>query len=183
MNEIAAQPLRIECEKQSSPLVWISEVLSRARGRHSEKVGQRLIGATLVLRYPDREIPNFRGNATNVQSEGAGDFPFETVTYHATTTDGRDVIARCKQNLESGILPVLLVPRANVVRAILRAENEGISDRISVLAIQDFITQNIVELSTETGEDFFTTLQAIVSEYNRRLEEAETDMSLKIEIR
>ena len=39
-----------------------------------------------------------------------------------------------------------------------------------------------IELSTERSEDFFKTLQAIIEEYNRRLEAVETDMSLKIEI-
>jgi hypothetical protein len=90
---------------------------------------------------------------------------------------------RCKDNLESGVHPVLLVPRKHMANARLRADDEGIGERTSILAIEDFITQNIIELSTERHEDFFKTLQAIINEYNKRLEEVETDMSLKIEIR
>lgn len=108
--------------------------------------------------------------------------PLQPVSYHVTATSGKEAILRCKENIESGVHPVLLVPREHLAIAVLRASDEGIANRISILAIEDFITQNVIELSTERGEDFFKTLQAIVTAYNKRLEEVETDMSLRIEL-
>jgi hypothetical protein len=86
------------------------------------------------------------------------------------------------ENIEAGVFPVLLVPRQFVLRAAVHAENAGIHDRVSILALEDFIAQNIIELSTGQNADFFAVFKLIVDEYNRRLEETETDMSLRIEL-
>lgn len=176
------QPIKVSCDRQLSPTSWVSAILEKARGKSGGKVEQHLVGAKLKERYPKLEIPNYPGHAGDLQTNRSGDFPLAHVSYHVTATDGKEAIARCKDNLESGIHPVLLVPRQQIANARLRADYEGIGERTSILAIEDFITQNVIELSTERGEDFFKTLQGIISEYNRRLEEVETDMSLKIEI-
>ena len=183
MSGTAAEPLRIECDKQASPLVWVSEILNKASGRSVEKVQQLLIGATLARRYPDRDIADFCGQATNLQPEMDGGLALGTVTYHVAGKACKEVIARCKEDLGTGVLPVILVPHEQVAIAMWRAESDGVSNQVSIFAIEEFITQNIIELSTDSGEDLFTALQRIVSEYNRRLQEVETDMSLKIEIR
>ncbi len=81
-----------------------------------------------------------------------------------------------------GVHPVLLVPKRYVEKAKVYAEIAGIQNRATILAIEDFITQNIIEMSTQQQQDFFSTLKAIIDEYNRRLEEVETDMSLKIDL-
>jgi hypothetical protein len=77
---------------------------------------------------------------------------------------------------------VLLLPKCYVGKAQVYAELANIQNRISILAIEDFLTQNIIEISTERQEDFFSTLRSIVDEYNERLQQVETDMSLKIEL-
>jgi hypothetical protein len=179
---LARQPIRVNCDRQLSPTSWISSILEKARGKSGGKVEQHLVGAKLKQRHPNLDVPNYPGHAGDFQTKRSGDFPLEWVSYHVTATDGKEAIPRCKENVESGVHPVLLVPRRHISRAQVRAEMEGISERVSILAIEDFITQNIIELSTERNEDFFTTLQAIIEEYNRRLEQVETDMSLRIEI-
>lgn len=177
------EPIKVNCDRHLSPTKWISAILEKAHGKSGGKVEQHLVGAKLKERYPNLEIPNYPGHAADLQTNRSGDFTLASVSYHVTATDGKEAIPRCKDNLESGVHPVLLVPRKHMANARLRADDEGIGERTSILAIEDFITQNIIELSTERHEDFFKTLQAIINEYNKRLEEVETDMSLKIEIR
>src|SRR5271157_286587 len=179
---LARQPIKISCDRQLSPSAWIADILGKARGKSGGRVEQHLVGAKLKKRHPQIEVPNYPGHAADAQTKRSGDFPLGKISYHVTATDGKEAIPRCKENAETGIHPVLLVPKQNVQKALRRAEAEGVSGRISILAIEDFITQNIIELSTERHSDFFTTLQGIIEEYNRRLEEVETDMSLKIEI-
>jgi len=179
---LSRQPIKINCDRHLSPTSWIDSIFEKARGRSGGKVEQHLVGAKLAKRHPNLDVPNYPGHAGDLQTKRSGDFPFKLVSYHVTATDGKEAIARCRDNVESGMHPILLVPRRHVDKAKVRAEVEGISERISILAIEDFITQNIIELSTESNEDFFTTLQTIIAEYNRRLEEVETDMSLRIEI-
>jgi hypothetical protein len=79
--------------------------------------------------------------------------------------------------------PVLLVPRQQVEKARHIAEDRAIADRITIIAIEDFIALNIIELSTGEQQQFVSTLKDILQRYNRRLEAVETDLSLKIEIR
>jgi hypothetical protein len=141
-----------------------------------------LVGATLQQRHPEIVIPNNPGHAADAQTRRSGDFPLLSVSYHVTASDGKEAVARCKENLQTGVHPILLVRKRYAEKANFHAEIAGIQDRVSILAIEDFITQNIIEMSTNQQQDFFSTLKAIIDQYNRRLEEVETDMSLKIEL-
>ena len=179
---LSKQPIKVNCDRQLSPLVWVGSILERAKGRSGGVVEQHLIGAKLQERYPELKVPNYPGHAGDVQTKRSSDFPLLKVDYHVTATDGKEAIARCRENVESGTHPVLLVPKRHVTKAQVYAEIAGISDRVSVMSIEDFITQNIIEIATQENEEFFVTLKRIIDEYNRRLAEVETDMSLKIEL-
>jgi hypothetical protein len=179
---VAKGPLVLDCDHRHSPGGWVSSILERAETCQGTLVAQHLVAATLQRRHPEFQVPNHPGHAANLQTGRTGDFTLNGISYHVTATDGKEAIQRCKQNIETGVHPVLLVPRQYLVRAVVHAENAGIQNRVSVLSIEDFITQNIIELSTGENANFFETLKDIVAEYNRRLEEVETDMSLKIEL-
>ncbi len=175
-------PLKPQCNRHQSPAVWIGSILAAAELRSLGVVERHLVGATLQRRHPGIVVPNNPGHAADAQTGRSGDFPLKNVSYHVTATDGKEAIVRCKENVETGVHPVLLVPKRYTEKANVYAEIAGIQDRVSILPIEDFITQNIIEMSTNQQQDFFSTLKAIIDEYNRRLEEAETDMSLRIEI-
>ena len=67
-------------------------------------------------------------------------------------------------------------------RAQILAQEDNIDKEISIIAIEDFIAVNIIELATENGRDFFSILKEIVDIYNQRLADVETDLSLHIEV-
>jgi hypothetical protein len=179
---LSKQPIKLACERHLSPLTWVNSLLEKAAGRSGGIVEQHLIGAKLQERYPHLEVPNYPSHAADVQTKRQGDFPFEGVIYHVTATDGKDAIDRCKENVASGRHPILLVPSLHLAKARTYAEIAGIAERASVLAIEDFVAQNIIEMSTEKKQDFFSVLKRIIDEYNQRLEQVETDLSLKIEL-
>lgn len=179
---LGRQPIKVSCDRQESPASWIASILDKAKGRSGGVVEQHLVGAKLQHRHPGIVVPNNPGHAGDTQTGRSGDFPLKDVSYHVTATDGKEATERCKQNIGSGVHPVLVVPRRYLENARVRADVAGIQDRVSILAIEDFMTQNIIEMSTNQQQDFFSTLKAIIDEYNRRLEEVETDMSLKIEL-
>jgi len=180
---LSKQPIKVACERNQSPALWIGLILEKAQGRSGGVVEQHIVGATLQKRHPEITIPNHPGHAADAQTGRSGDFPLHVLSYHVTAIVGKEVIERCKENVQSGVHPVLLLPKRFVEKALVYAEVAGIQERISVLSIEDFITQNIIEMSTQGNQDFFATLKAIIEEYNRRLEQVETDMSLKIEVR
>jgi hypothetical protein len=179
---LSRQPIKVNCDRGQSPASWISSILDKAKGRSGGVVEQHLVGAKLQQRHPEISIPNNPGHAGDVQTGRSGDFCLKNISYHVTATDGKEATERCKQNIESGVHPVLLVPRRYLESARVRADVAGIQPRVSILAIEDFITQNIIEMSTSQQQDFFSTLKDIIDVYNRRLEQVETDMSLKIEL-
>jgi len=181
-DQLDGRLLRLRCDRQQSPAAWIDSILKRAVLRPGGVAEVHLIGATLQQRHPGIVIPNNPGHAADAQTRRSGDFPLQTVSYHVTATDGKEAVGRCKENVETGVHPILLVPKRYAEKANVYAEIAGIQDRVSILAIEDFITQNIIEMSTHQQQDFFSTLKAIIDEYNRRLEDVETDMSLKIEL-
>lgn len=176
------QNLRISCDRQLSPTAWIQFILEEGKGKSGGKIEHHLVGAKLQMRLPEREVPNYPGHAGDVQTGRWGDFDVDSVSYHVTGSPGRDVIEKCKANAAANRHPVLVVPAEQVQKAKALSEIEGISGRLTILALEDFVAQNVIEISVEHGQDFYATLQEIVAEYNKRIEEVETDMALKIEL-
>ncbi len=181
-DRLAGIPLKLQCDRRESPVSWVYSILAAAEFRSCGVVERELVGATLQQRHPDIVIPNHPSHAGDVQTGRSGDFPLQTISYHVTANDGKEAVERCRQNIGAGVHPVLLLPKRYVDKAGLYAEIAGIQNRISILAIEEFMAQNIIEMSTQLQRDFFSTLKAIVDEYNRRLEQVETDLSLKIDL-
>lgn len=181
-DRLAGISLKLQCDRQQSPAAWVDSILVAAELRSCGVVERHLVGATLQQRHPEIVIPNYPSDAGDVQTGRSGDFPLQSISYHVTATDGKEAVERCRQNVSAGVHPVLVLTKRYVDKASVYAEIAGIQNRISILAIEDFITQNIIEMSTQQQRDFFSTLKAIIDEYNRRLEQVETDMSLKIDL-
>lgn len=176
------QALKIVFERTHSPTEWIHRILEAARNKSGGVVEQHLVGAKLQTRHAKAEISNFPGHAGDVQTGRPGDFLVGNTVYHVTTAPSPQVIRKCRTNVESGLYPILLVPDEMVSKAKSFAEYAGIEKRISVIAIEDFIALNLVEMANDSASQFFDVLIQIIEIYNMRLEEVETDMSLKIEV-
>jgi hypothetical protein len=144
-------------------------------------VGQHLVGAKLEERHPGIPILNQHGRADTASTPYRG-FQVGTTCFHVTLNPGLSLLKRAVANLEAGLFPVLLVPNTQVSKTRHLAEAQGIDARIGVFAIEDFVAQNIIEMSKGQQQSFVETMKSIIEKYNRRLEEVETDLSLKIEL-
>lgn len=176
------QNLKIACRDGDSPSAWIRQILAEARGRSGGAVEQHLVGAKLESRYPSVDVPALPSHAGDVQTGRAGDFAIGTTTYHVTAAPSKAVIAKCKTNVDAGGHAVLLVPGNELGKAKFYAEDEGLGDRLSIFAIEDFVGANVIEMATGCRTQFVKVLRVIIDAYNRRVEQAETDKSLKIDI-
>jgi len=176
------QNLKISFERQYSPVEWIHKILEEAKSKSGGVVEQHLVGAKLQKRHTDVQISNFPGHAADVQTGRSGDFTVGDTVYHVTATPTPNVVQKCGENIKSGLHPVLLVPGDLVSKAKSFAEFAGLEKRLSVIAIEDFVALNIIEMAIGNQAKFLEILREIIAIYNERLEEVETDMSLKIEI-
>ncbi len=173
------QNIRVCLEPELSPLAWVRAILNESNGKSAATVQKHLVGAKLQIRFPDLSVPNDPGH---LQTGRLSDFDMGSVSYLVTANPGIDVIEKCKANMNANRRPVLVVPAERVPKAKALADFKGITDRVAILALEDFVAQNVMGISADAGRDCYATLQEIIKEYNRRIEESETDMALKIEL-
>ena len=154
-----------------------------SKERSQGRVEQHLVGAKLETRLPYQDITEHPAFAADVQTGRTGDFVIGKIVFHVTAAPAPAVIEKCQDNLRVNLKPVLVVPRDRIERAKgLAGHYEGLEKRISFVAIEDFIATNIIELSGESDASFVDTFNAILDNYNRRIEQSETDRSLRIEL-
>src|SRR5690606_38074453 len=146
---LSRQKLQVSFDKQFSPTQWIRIILEQARGRSGGVVEQHLVGAKLQRRHSNTEIPNFPGHAADAQTGRVGDFIIGLMAYHVTASPSHSLIAKCRQNIEAGFYPIVLVPNDQVIRAKTYAEYEALDKRLTVIAIEDFVALNLIELANE----------------------------------
>ena len=91
------------------------------------------------------------------------------------------LIEKCKDNLASGIRPIIVTIHAGILTAEELSKAENIDGRIDVLEIEQFVTINIYEISKFQPSERFVTVKDCVDKYNQIIEKCETDLSLKIE--
>lgn len=176
-------PLKISCDRQCSPKIWVNTILKKAEGRSGGRVEQHLVGAKLQERYAKRvDVPKHPGHAADVQTRRSGDFDLGKVSYHVTSNPTRDHLQKCKDNAAANRIPVLIVPADKIERARVYADDEGVASRVTILSVEDFVAQNAIEISSEQEVAVFDIMKAIIDEYNRRVLEVEKDNSLTIEI-
>jgi hypothetical protein len=184
VNEYFQQErVKVDFDPSSPARAFIASILLAAekKGR-ADYVAQHLVGAKLALRFPGKEVANFAGSAADEQSGRVGDFEIGDAAFHVTVTPTPAVCAKCETNLKAGTSSVLLVPESRLAAARELARQQGILDRIMVESIESFVGQNMAELSEFRRDRLRLELAQLVSEYNRRVEQVESDMSLLIDV-
>ncbi|HEY4723361.1 MAG TPA: DUF4928 family protein [Anaerolineae bacterium] len=176
------QNLELDIDRRQSPTSWIHLIIENAKDRSGGVVEQHLVGAKLERRFKGFEVANHPAHAGDQQTARAGDFTISKLVYHVTAAPSRDVIQKCVANSSAGLYPVLLMPSGQKDRAGFLAQEEGIDQALTIVAIEDFVALNILELAAEESADFFQILKDIVQIYNRRLTQVETDLSLQSEV-
>jgi hypothetical protein len=144
-------------------------------------VAQHLVGAKLQLRFPDIKVSNESGSTADMQTQRPGDFLIGHTAFHVTVAPMTPVFEKCKHNISQGFKPLLLVPDNKLVGARQIAE-QICEQQIAVESIESFVSQNINEISTFSKDILTTSFKKLVTIYNQRVDEVETDKSLMIEL-
>ena len=160
----------------------VGMILDAARQRQKAgEVAEYLVGAKLALRFPEYDIRNSAVSAADVQTEEQGDFQINDCVFHVTVSPNRGHYDKCARNLADGFRVFLLVPDAILAGTRQNADLQ-MKGRISVEAIESFVSQNIEELSDFASDRVSENIRLLIEKYNERVAGVETDLSLQIRI-
>ena len=144
-------------------------------------VAQHLVGAKLQLRFPNIEVSNESGSTADMQTQRPGDFLIGHTAFHVTVAPMQPVFDKCRHNIRNGYKPFLLVPDNKLIGARQIAE-QTCEQQIAVESIESFVSQNINEISSFDKNNLSLSFKKLVEIYNHRVNDAETDKSLMIEL-
>lgn len=184
----SAKPFRLVTDASRSLDSTIDDLILQARKRESENPGttyagtvlQHLVAAKLCLVVPDVEVNG--ADVADAPTGRGGDFMVGDTAIHCTTMPGQPLLEKCVSNIKAGVRPVIITIRERVRTARDLAEDAGISDRIEVWDIQQFLSANIYERGLFDRDKRQMMVGSIVAEYNSIIDTYESDPSLKISI-
>ena len=186
----AGEPFRIKLDASRGLRHVVRDVLEQAVERQKEAPGmncagavlQHLVGAKLDCVLKSVKVEHRSFSTADAPGDRAGDFSIGDVAIHVTTTPGEAVIERCRENLNGGYKPVLITIRRGVAVAEGLAENKGLSERVDIFEIEQFVALNLYEWGAFEAAGRRVAIDDLVRGYNEIVEDVETDPSLKIEI-
>ncbi|MEV4124872.1 DUF4928 family protein [Nocardia sp. NPDC049707] len=180
------QKINAEIDPSWSIRAVVASLIAAGRERGGNTAGaivQHLVGAKLQIRFPDEEINIESYTTADKQTGRAGDYQIGHTAIHVTMAPSIAVFqGRCADNIRQGFRPRVLVPKDQLGRAEVHAEDAGIANKVAIQSIEDFIGTNIEEVASFRQDHVRTELRRLLDLYNHRIETAEADLSLKVEI-
>ena len=186
----AAKPFRIKLDASKSLRAVIRDVIAQAQERQKSTPGmhyagavlQHLVGAKLECVLGLGSVEHHSFSTADAPGGRAGDFLIGDVALHVTTSPGEAVIDKCHENLNNGFRPVLVTLARGLSVADGLAHNIGLSDRIDIFEIEQFVALNLYELGKFAAAGRRVAVNELVERYNAIVDEFETDPSLRIQV-
>jgi hypothetical protein len=176
------QRLKVQYDPAKTTQQFVQDLLKLAsENGKAGAVAQHLVGAKLQLRFPGLTVENRPFSAADEQLGRPGDYIVGSTAFHITVAPMPGVYERCQENLNGGLRVYLLVPEQKVMGARQNAETAA-PGRIAVESIESFVSQNIEELSAFSAEQLAVQFRQLLETYNRRVDEAQDDKSLMVDI-
>lgn len=172
MSVAYSQP---ETDMHQSPQAWLARVLESQSASLNSAVERSLLDAVLQRRFFGT-----RGSAHRPVRQTK---PFGKIIYYFTRDPSIAAIHECLQSTQTDHHPVLLVPQRYIDKATTLASEEGAEKCVSILTVEGFVATTIFSLAAEEGKDPSIIQAEILGICDKRLSEAETNMSLVIELR
>lgn len=183
------QPFVLTADTSKTIGANLNDLFEQARKRQKENPGtqylgtvlQHLVAAKLSLIMPDGALEIHGASVADGPTERSGDFVINSTIIHCTTMPGNLLIDKCKANLRGNCHPVIITIFERVDTALSLAADAGLSGRVEVWDIQQFLSANVYEHSLFDESKRNSTLSDIIDRYNIIVLENETDPSLRIE--
>ncbi|MBQ9244278.1 MAG: DUF4928 family protein [Proteobacteria bacterium] len=167
----------------------LDDLFAQAKKRQRDNPGthylgiilQHLVAAKLSTIMPNNSFIIHGASVADTPTDRNGDFVINHTIIHCTTMPSNALLDKCKQNIACGCHPVIVTIFERLQTAINLAEDIGISGRVDVWDVQQFIASNVYEHSLFDETKRNTTLKDIINKYNDIILSVENDPSLRIE--
>lgn len=184
----SAKPFKMSADSSRSMASTIDDLMAQARAREKENPGttyagtvlQHLVAAKLCIIMPNVEING--ADVADAPTGRGGDFMVGDVAIHCTTMPGQPLMEKCATNIASGVRPVIITIADRVKTARDLAEDAGISDRVEVWDVQQFLSTNVYEHGLFDRDERKKTVEKIIDGYNEIIDKYESDPSLRINV-
>ncbi|HEV2454217.1 MAG TPA: DUF4928 family protein [Verrucomicrobiae bacterium] len=144
---------------------------------------QHLVGAKLDVVLGAGKIEHHGSSVADRPTDRHGDFQIENVAIHVTTHPTEALVTKCNDNLRDGLKPVIISLGEGVEGALFLLKGEGLSDRVDVLDLAQFLTANVYERSFFKAAACELTFSALLTRYNEIVGTCESDPALIIALK
>ena len=183
------QPFILSADTSRTISTSLDELFEQARKRQKQNQGtqylgtmlQHLIAAKLSIILPPKSFDIHDASVADSPTDRSGNFAIHKTIIHCTTAPNEPLIIKCKANLKNGYTPVIITIFDRVKTALDLATDAGISGRVDVWDIQQFLSTNINEHCQFDEQNRNVKLADIIETYNRIIDDKETDPSQRIE--
>ncbi|MGH6922447.1 MAG: DUF4928 family protein [Propylenella sp.] len=183
-----SQPFAFKLDPSKSLRACVHNLIEQSIERQREVSGtmyagaimQHLVGAKLDL-ITDGKIDHHGFATADAPSNRTSDFSVGDVAIHVTTAPSGALVRKCRQNLESGLRPLIITTEDGLGGAKAHASQAVLNDRIDVIEIEQFLASNLYEWSEFDRDARPATVQQLIDRYNEIVSKCESDPSLRIE--
>jgi hypothetical protein len=183
------QPFVLTADTSRTVVASLNELFDQARARQKQNSGtqylgtmlQHLVAAKLMAVMPQDTFEIHGAYVADSPTDRGGDFAIGKAIIHCTTAPGGPLIQKCAANIRAGCHPIIITIFERVRTAFDLVSDAGISGRVDVWDVQQFLSTNVNEHSLFDGAVRNAKLADIIDKYNAIIEEVETDPSLRIE--
>lgn len=183
------KPFVLNADTSKTTGANLNDLFEQAKKRQKQNSGtqylgimlQHLVAAKLCVIMPEGSFEIHGASVADGPTDRMGDFVIGNTVIHCTTMPGTLLIDKCKKNLRAGCHPVIITIFERVQTALDLAEDAGLSGRVDVWDIQQFLSANVCEHSHFDEAKRNSTLSRIIDWYNKIVSKAESDPSLRIE--
>jgi len=183
-----SKPFKIKVDASKSLRSIVADLIEAAFLRQRESPGtmiagavmQHLVGAKLEIALPNVKFDHHGFSVADAPGGRKGDFLIGDTAIHVTTAPTEALIRKCCDNLSSGLRPLVITTQSGVGGAGALAKNAGVSDRVDILEIEQFVATNVYEWSAFQQTQRPLTVRQLIEAYNRIIDDCETDPSLRI---
>lgn len=183
------QPFTLTADTSRTVGASLNELFDQARDRQKQNPGtqylgamlQYLVAAKLLVVLPQNSVEIHGAFVADSPTDRGGDFVIGKTVIHCTTAPGEPLIQKCTANIRARCQPIIITIFERVRTAFDLATDAGISGRVDVWDVQQFLSTNVNEHSLFDCAARNAKLADVIEKYNTIIEEVETDPSLRIE--